>query len=164
VLEKCFPTRTVSESRLEQIDAKDNGNDEYLLRKYGQLDVGNTVIKFCLDQTSNATANTVSFIVVVGLIWGQSFEYTRGAFSTVSSTTPDVNGSRLIDVAGRLQVLTNGVLAEPRHGSNGVPTTCLKRRRTRLGCHNEPMVVESIRANDVLLLMSCCGMRCSSMI
>jgi len=84
VLEKCFPTRTVPEPFLEQVHAKDKKDDEELLRKHGQLDVRNTVIKFFLDQSLSATTNTMLFIVVFGLIKGQSFEYIRTAVSTVS--------------------------------------------------------------------------------
>jgi hypothetical protein len=96
VLEKCFPTRTVPSLRLEQAHAKDKDNDEDLLRKYGQLDISNTIIKFCLDQSLSATTNTALFIVILGLIRGQSFEYIRGALSTVSSASPNVYRSRLI--------------------------------------------------------------------
>jgi hypothetical protein len=85
VLEKCFPTRTVPNSLLEQADSKDNKNDEELLLKHGQLDVRNTVIKFVLDQSLSATTNTMLFIVVLGLIKGQSIGYIRGAISTVST-------------------------------------------------------------------------------
>ena len=84
VLEKCFPTRTVPKSLLEQAYAKDKKNDEELLREHGQLDVRNTVIKFLLDQSLSATTNTMLFIVVLGLIKGQSIGYIRGAVSTVS--------------------------------------------------------------------------------
>jgi hypothetical protein len=84
-LEKYFPTRTVPKSVLEQAHAKDKKNDEELLRKHGQLDVRNTVTKFFLDQSLSATTNTMLFIVVLGLIKGQSIEYIRGAISTVSN-------------------------------------------------------------------------------
>ena len=88
VLEKCFPTKTVPKSLLEQAHAKDKRNDEELLRKHGQLDVRNTVIKFFLDQSLSATTNTMLFIVVLGLIKGQSIEYIRAAVSTVSNSRP----------------------------------------------------------------------------
>ena len=90
VLEKCFPTRTLPKSLLEQAHAKDKKNDEELLRKHGQLDVRNTVIKFFLDQSLSATTNTMLFIVVLGLIKGQSLEYIRGAVSTVSNARPHI--------------------------------------------------------------------------
>jgi hypothetical protein len=89
VLEKCFPTRTVPKSLLEQAHAKDKNNDEELLRKHGQLDIRNTVIKFVLDQSLSATTNTMLFIVVLGLIKGQSFEYIRAAVVTVSNACPN---------------------------------------------------------------------------
>ena len=85
VLEKCFPTRTVPKTFLEQVHAKDKKDDEELLRKHGQLDVRNTVIKFFLDQSLSATTNTMLFIVVLGLIKGQDTEYIRAAVSTVSN-------------------------------------------------------------------------------
>jgi protein Mpv17 len=85
VLETWFPTRTVPKSLLEQAHANNKKNDEELLRKHGQLDVRNTVIKFFLDQSLSATTNTMLFIVVIGLIKGQSLEYIRGAISTVSN-------------------------------------------------------------------------------
>ena len=84
VLEKCFPTRTVPKSFLKQAYAKDKKNDEEFLRKYGQLDVRNTVIKFFLDQSLSATTNTMLFIVVLRMIKGQSIEHIREAVSTVS--------------------------------------------------------------------------------
>lgn len=90
VLEKCFPTRTVPKSLLEQAHVKDKTNDEELLRKHGQLDVRNTVIKFFLDQSLSATTNTMLLIVVLGLIKGQSLEYIRGAVSTVSNARPHI--------------------------------------------------------------------------
>lgn len=92
VLEKCFPTRTVPKSLSEQAHAKDKKNDEDLLRKHGQLDVRNTVIKFFLDQSLSATTNTMLFIVVLGLIKGQSIEYICTAISTVSSSRPNIGG------------------------------------------------------------------------
>ena len=82
VLEKCFPTRTVPKSLLEHAHTK---NDEELLHKHGQLDVRNTVTKFFLDQSLSATTNTMLFIVVLGLIKGQSIEYIRAAILTVSN-------------------------------------------------------------------------------
>jgi hypothetical protein len=91
VLERCFPTRTVPKSLLEQGHTKDKKNDEELLRKHGQLDVRNTVIKFFLDQSLSATANTMLFIVVLGLIKGQSLEYIRAAVSTVSDSRPNIH-------------------------------------------------------------------------
>ena len=92
VLEKCFPTRTVPKSLLEQAHTKDKTNDGELMRKHGQLDVRNTVIKFFLDQSLSATTNTMLFIVVLGLIKGQSIEYIRAAISTVSSSRPNIGG------------------------------------------------------------------------
>jgi hypothetical protein len=91
VLEKCFPTRTVPKELLGQAYAKDKKNDEELLRKHGQLDVRNTVIKFFLDQSLSATTNTMLFIVVLGLIKGQSFEYIRAAVSTVSNAISSIH-------------------------------------------------------------------------
>ena len=92
VLEKCFPTRTVPKTVLEQAHAKDKNNDEELLRKHGQLDVRNTIIKFFLDQSLSATTNTMLFIVVLGLIKGQSIEYIRSAVSTVCIARPSIHG------------------------------------------------------------------------
>lgn len=75
LLENCFPTRTIPRKQLEQLGAKDKVNDEELLRKHSQLDIRNTVVKFVLDQSLSATTNTMLFIVVLGLIKGQSLEY-----------------------------------------------------------------------------------------
>ena len=83
ILEQCFPTRTVPKSHLEQAHAKDKNDGEELLRKHGQLDILNTVVKFFLDQSLSATTNTMLFIVVLGLIKGQSLEYIRAAIVTV---------------------------------------------------------------------------------
>lgn len=96
VLEKCFPTRTVPKSLLEQAHAKDKTNDGDLLLKHGQLDVRNTAIKFFLDQSLSATTNTMLFIVVLGLIKGQSIEYIRTAISTVSNAKTEDPCPRLI--------------------------------------------------------------------
>jgi protein Mpv17 len=96
VLEKCFPTRTLPKSGVKQAHAKDKNNDEDLLRKYGRLNISNTIIKFCLDQSLGATANTVLFIVLLGLIRGQGLDYICAALSTVSSRSPDPHDSGLI--------------------------------------------------------------------
>lgn len=85
VLEHCFPTRTIPKERLQQGGAKDKDNEEELLRKHGRLDIRNTVVKFVLDQSLSATTNTVLFIVVLGLIKGQSFEHIEHALYAVSS-------------------------------------------------------------------------------
>jgi protein Mpv17 len=83
VLEKCFPTMTVPKSLLQEAQAKHQKDAEELLRKHGQLDVRNTIIKFFLDQTLSATTNTMLFIIVLGLIKGQNLEYIRTAVLTV---------------------------------------------------------------------------------
>jgi hypothetical protein len=85
VLEKCFPTRTVTKSLLDKAHAKDKKIDEEFLRQHGQLNIRNTVVKFFLDQTLSATTNTMLFIVVLGSIKGQSLEYIRAAVLTVSN-------------------------------------------------------------------------------
>lgn len=74
-LEKRFPTRTIPASVQDQVRDKDKSNQEELLEKHGQLDFRNTVIKFFLDQSLSASTNTMLFIVVFGLIKGQSLEY-----------------------------------------------------------------------------------------
>lgn len=82
-MEYSFPTRTVPRTRLEQARAKDKSDAKDLLQKHGQLNVRNTVIKFLLDQSLSATTNTMLFIVVLGLIKGQSIDYIREAMSKV---------------------------------------------------------------------------------
>lgn len=74
-MEKSFPTRTVPRTLLQQAQSKDKSCDMELLQTHGQLNVRNTVIKFILDQSLSATANTMLFIVVLGLIKGQSLDY-----------------------------------------------------------------------------------------
>jgi hypothetical protein len=48
----------------------------------------------------------------------------------------------LANVAGGIQVLADGLLAEPCHGADGIPAACWKRCGTRLGHYHEPVVVE----------------------
>ena len=47
----------------------------------------------------------------------------------------------LANVAGGIQVLADGLLAEPCYGADGIPAACWKRCRTHLGHHHEPVVV-----------------------
>lgn len=82
-LEKRFPTRTIPAPILEQSREKDKSSHQELLEKYGQLDVRNTIIKFFLDQSLSASTNTMLFIVVFGLIKGQSLEYISESIRTV---------------------------------------------------------------------------------
>lgn len=96
VLEHRFPSRTVPQKRLEQLRAKDKSSDEELLRTHGQLDIRNTVTKFVLDQSLSATTNTVLFIVVLGLIKGQSFEYIEASLYRVSVASWSVSDHRLM--------------------------------------------------------------------
>lgn len=84
LLEDCFPTKTVPKKQLEQLKEKDKIKNEDILRKHGQLDIRNTVIKFFLDQSLSATTNTVLFIVVLGLIKGQSLEFIEASLYRVS--------------------------------------------------------------------------------
>lgn len=84
LLENCFPTKTVPKQQLEQFKEKDEIKNEEILRKHGQLDIRNTVIKFVLDQSLSATTNTVLFIVVLGLIKGQSLEFIEASLYRVS--------------------------------------------------------------------------------
>jgi protein Mpv17 len=84
VLEHRFPTRTVSKKRLEQLRANSKSDDDDLLRTHGRLDIGNTATKFVLDQSLSATTNTVLFIVLLGLIKGQSWGYIEASLYRVS--------------------------------------------------------------------------------
>jgi hypothetical protein len=49
-----------------------------------QLSIRNTLIKFVLDQSIAATVNTALYIVLMGGIKGQSYEYIRDDLFEVS--------------------------------------------------------------------------------
>lgn len=127
VLEKCFPTRTVPKSRLEQAQGKDRANDEDLLRKYGQLDVGNTVIKFFLGPVIERNDEHDAVHRRTGPDQGTELRvYSRSAFQGEQRMFVQAQWKTnrmvglLANVAGRLQVLASGMLAEPCHGADGV--------------------------------------------
>lgn len=103
LLENCFPTRTVPRETLKQLGEKDKTKGEELLREHGQLDIRNTIIKFVLDQSLSATTNTVLFIVVLGAIKGQSFEYIEASLYEVSDANYFGLGCRLMHsrISGR---------------------------------------------------------------
>lgn len=85
VLEDRFPSRTVPPERLEALRAKgDSKDEEAIFRTHARLNIRNTVIKFVLDQSLSATTNTALFIVLLGSIKGQSFDYIQISLYKVS--------------------------------------------------------------------------------
>lgn len=121
-LEHRFPTRTIPKTQLTQVRAKDKRNDEELLRSHGRLNIRNTIAKFVLDQSLSATTNTVLFIVVLGLIRGQSWEYIEGSLYRVSVAAKRFQirnlcmAGFLADATGRVQVLAGRLPAQPCDG------------------------------------------------
>lgn len=69
-LEASYPGVTPSsEARyLEQQQTSESGSAAYL----GDLDVGNTVTKFLLDQSVGAVVNSIMFLAVIGALKGKS--------------------------------------------------------------------------------------------
>lgn len=83
-LERFFPTETVPREKAMQVAVKEGRVNEELLRTHGRLDVRNTIIKFVLDQSLAATTNTVLFIVVFGMIRGQTLQQVGETLYNVS--------------------------------------------------------------------------------
>jgi hypothetical protein len=65
-LESSFPTTTISEAQDPNSDLKEvtAGNTR------GRLCIGNTMIKFVLDQSIGASVNTLVFIIAMGTFRG----------------------------------------------------------------------------------------------
>lgn len=72
-LEDSFPARIPLDSDPKTSDGRGGGGE--VVPKYGRdrLSKTNTVVKFCLDQSLGAMANTAGFILLVGLLRGKEW-------------------------------------------------------------------------------------------